>query len=42
VEEIPIDDARLRPVWGERVYRTILTAAHPAAADRWELTLAAG
>jgi hypothetical protein len=26
IEELPVDDARLRPVWGDRLYRIVLTA----------------
>jgi hypothetical protein len=42
VEEIRIDDARLRPIWGERVYRIVLNVARPAAAGAWTLTVEAG
>ncbi len=40
VEPIAIDDARLRPIWGERVYRVILAARDPQARGRWTLTMA--
>jgi hypothetical protein len=42
VEEIAVEDARLRPVWGDRVYRVILTARHPAPTGSWSLTIDAG
>jgi len=35
VEEIPLDDARLRGVWGERVYRVLLRAVNPPQRGRW-------
>ena len=38
VETVPIDDARLRPVWGERLTRVVLSADGVAAGD-WELRL---
>lgn len=41
VEEIAIDDARLRPVWGERVYRVALEAKAPAQRGSWRLTMRA-
>jgi hypothetical protein len=31
VEEVPIEDARLKAVWGERVYRVLLTASGAGA-----------
>jgi hypothetical protein len=42
VEEITIDDARLGPVWGERVYRTTLQARQPKASGSWVVTAEAG
>lgn len=42
VERIAIADARLGPVWGEAVYRVILTARAPAPTGVWTLTMAAG
>jgi hypothetical protein len=42
VETIPIDDARLRPVWGDRLYRVILAVQNPSAQGRWMLTMAPG
>jgi hypothetical protein len=35
VEEIPLEDARLRSSWGERLYRILLRAANPAPRARW-------
>lgn len=34
VERIPIEDARLRPVWGKYLYRVMFTAHQPAAAGQ--------
>jgi hypothetical protein len=42
VEPIPIEDARLRPVWGERISRVVLTALSPQAQGDWTLTADAG
>ncbi len=42
VEEIAIDDARLAPVWGARVFRVILDATQPASSGHWEITMKAG
>lgn len=39
VEEIKIDDARLSPVWGERVYRVVLEARRLEARGRWRLEM---
>jgi hypothetical protein len=39
VEEIAIDDARLLPVWGERVYRVVLAVREPQARGEWTLTM---
>jgi hypothetical protein len=41
VEAIPIEDDRLRPVWGERIYRVVLTALTPTARGDWTLTMGA-
>jgi hypothetical protein len=41
VEEIPIEDARLKPVWGERVYRVILDVRAPVQEGSWRLTMRA-
>jgi hypothetical protein len=35
VEEIRLDDARLRSTWGERLYRILLRAANPAPRARF-------
>ncbi len=42
VEPIAVEDARLKPVWGDRVYRVVLTARSPRAAGEWTLTMTAG
>jgi hypothetical protein len=42
VESVVIDDARLEPVWGECVYRLVLTARVGEARGGWEVTFAAG
>lgn len=42
IEEIAITDARLHPVWGDRIFRVILTARQPAAHGQWRLTMEAG
>lgn len=39
VEEIDITDARLQPVWGERIYRVILAAREPQQQGAWTLTI---
>lgn len=38
-EPITINDTRLRPVWGERITRIVLTAQHPERAGAWELVM---
>jgi hypothetical protein len=35
VEEIRLEDARLRSTWGERLYRILLRAANPAPRARF-------
>jgi hypothetical protein len=40
VEQIRITDARLRPVWGERLYRVQLTAAELPAEGEFKLRIA--
>jgi hypothetical protein len=35
VEEIRLEDARLRSTWGERLYRILLRAANPASRARF-------
>ncbi len=37
VEEIPIEDGRLRGTWGDRLYRILLRADRPGAAGKWTL-----
>ena len=37
VESIPIDDMRLKQVWGQHLFRIVLTATNPAQSDRWSL-----
>jgi len=37
VEEIKLEDDRLRGVWGERIYRILLRASNPAQAAKWTL-----
>lgn len=41
VEPIAIGDARLRPIWGERVYRVVLQVRSPQAEGEWSLTMGA-
>jgi hypothetical protein len=38
-EAIPIADARLRSVWGDRLYRVLLTAQHPGERAEWSLEI---
>ena len=42
VEEIKIEDAHLRSVWGERVFRILLTASSPPASAQWHVRIAQG
>ena len=37
VEEIRIEDARLRGTWGDRLYRILLHAGGPPVRARWNL-----
>ena len=39
VEEIKLDDPRLRGVWGERIYRVLLRAASPARQGQWSMRI---
>ena len=39
VEEIRITDARLKPIWGERLYRILLSAAGVASSGRWTVEI---
>jgi hypothetical protein len=40
VEEIRLEDARLRSTWGERLYRILLRAENPAPRARWTTRIA--
>ena len=42
VEDVKVEDSRLVPIWGERVYRVILEARTPAQEGTWTLTMRAG
>jgi hypothetical protein len=42
IEPLAIDDRRLGPVWGERIYRVILDVIDPTAQGTWSATFAAG
>ncbi len=37
IEEIKLDDPRLRSVWGERIYRIVLRAANPPRQGKWSM-----
>lgn len=39
VEEIALDDAQLRGVWGPRIYRILLRATSPARSGKWTTTI---
>lgn len=39
VEEIKLEDARLRSVWGERIYRILLRAANPPRQANWTMQI---
>jgi len=39
VELIAIDDDRLRPAWGDRLYRILLTATAPVTQGKWVLQI---
>ncbi|HBY59796.1 MAG TPA: hypothetical protein DEH78_08220, partial [Solibacterales bacterium] len=41
VDEIPVTDERLTPIWGARLYRVRLVDATPALEGRFELVLEA-
>jgi hypothetical protein len=41
VEEKPLDDPRLRPVWGDRLHRIVLTARAAAASAQHRLVVRA-
>ena len=42
IEEVPIDDARLRASWGTRLYRILLSADSPPARANWTLRISSG
>jgi hypothetical protein len=42
IEEIVIHDDRLRPVWGDRVYRVLLRAANPGQTGKWMMRITQG
>jgi hypothetical protein len=39
VEEIRLEDGRLRSSWGERIFRVLLRAENPPRGARWTLRL---
>lgn len=39
VEEIPIDDARMSPIWGDRVYRILLIPQQLLREDVWQIEI---
>jgi hypothetical protein len=39
VETIPITDTRMSQVWGECLYRILLSAANPKQHDTWKLEI---
>ena len=42
VEEVRVEDSRLVPIWGNRIYRVIIEAKRPAREGGWTLTMRAG
>ena len=40
VEEIPLEDSRLRGSWGERMYRVLLEAENPPVRGEWRVRIA--
>ena len=38
VEAVKVEDARLRAIWGERLYRVLFAAAAPAREGEWRVT----
>ena len=42
VEEIPIEDSKLRRVWGDRIFRILLTAENPAHTGCWRISVGRG
>ena len=39
IEEIKLEDAHLKSVWGDRVYRILLRAQNPPKSGKWRLTI---
>jgi hypothetical protein len=39
IEEIKLEDARLKGVWGDRVYRILLRAQNPPRSGKWQLQI---
>jgi hypothetical protein len=39
VEEIKLDDDRLRSVWGDRIYRVLFRATNPPASAEWRMLI---
>jgi hypothetical protein len=39
VEDITIEDARMGPVWGNRLSRILFRAANPPQQDTWTLSV---
>jgi hypothetical protein len=39
VEEIKLEDPRLRSSWGDRIYRVLLRAANPPAESQWKMRI---
>jgi hypothetical protein len=40
VEEVPITDLRMQPVWGQFIYRLVFSDLKPGRSGRWELEIA--
>jgi hypothetical protein len=41
VEEIKLEDDRLRSVWGDKIYRILLRAANPPRNGKWQVRITA-
>lgn len=39
IEEIPIEDGRLKSAWGDRLYRILLRAGNPPLEGLWSLRI---
>ena len=39
VEEIQIEDSRLKSIWGENIYRILLKVNSPVQKDNWEMVI---